>query len=174
MSSVWYSNCSDDSSTTAWYNSRHFAWIASVPLELAHHPTHVVLDLGCTRSIGSRTAIRRFSKYSLYCGITTEFCPCNKSFVFANSETETCRESCILHFPTIPPCSTRVDVLETGDGPILFSLPQMKNLGMTIELNRKETKLHVLLLLVLFSSEILHNGTHVFGLNLPCVQAKVA
>ena len=25
-----------------------------------HHPTHVVLDLGCTRSIGSRTAIRRF------------------------------------------------------------------------------------------------------------------
>ena len=74
--------------------------------------------------------------YALYHGITTEFCPCNKSFVFANSETETCRESCIIHFPTTPPCFTRV-VLETGDVPILFSLPQMKNSGMTIELTPK-------------------------------------
>ena len=53
------------------------------------------------------------------------------------------KESCIFHFPTIPPCSTKVDVLETGEVPILFSLSQMKNLGMTIEL---ETKLHVQLL----------------------------
>ena len=131
----WCSNGSDDSWTTAWYNSRHFAWIASVPLELAHHPTHVVLDLGCTRSVGSRTAIRRFQKYALYHGFTAKFCPCNMSFVFANSDTETCWESCIIQFPTTPPCSTRVDVLETGDVPILFSLPQMKNLCMTIELN---------------------------------------
>ena len=28
-------------------------------------------------------------------------------------------ESCIAHFPT-PPCSTKVDVLETGDVPILI------------------------------------------------------
>ena len=50
-----------------------------------------------------------------------------------------------LHdFPTIPPCSTKVYVLETGDVPILFSLSQMKNLGMTIELDqKKETTLHV-------------------------------
>ena len=33
----------------AWYNSRHTALMASVPLHLAHHTTHVVLDLGCTR-----------------------------------------------------------------------------------------------------------------------------
>ena len=137
----WYSNCSDDFSMTAWYISRHFAWIASVPLELAHHPTHVVLDLGCTQSIGSRTAIRRFQKYVLYHGITTEFCPCNKSFVFSNSETETCRESCIIHVPTTPPCSTRVDVLEKDNVPVLFSLPQMKIFGMTIELNPKEDKM---------------------------------
>ena len=31
----------------------------------------------------------------------------------------------------------KVDVLETGDVPILFSLPQMKNLGVTIELDPK-------------------------------------
>ena len=49
-------------------------------LNLANHPTHVVLDLGCTRPIGSRVAIRRFQKHALYYGITTEFCRCNKSF----------------------------------------------------------------------------------------------
>ena len=62
-------------------------------------------------------------------------------FVFANSETETCKESCIIHFPTIPPCSTKVDVLETGDVPILFSLSQEKNLGTTIELDPKGDKM---------------------------------
>ena len=30
--------------------------------------------------------------------------------------------SCLLHFPTIPPCSTKVDVLETRDVPFLLSL----------------------------------------------------
>ena len=96
-------------------------WFAS-PLNIANHPTHVVLDLGCTRSIGSRTAIERFKTHAWYYGITTEFCRCNKSSVFGNSETETGKESCIIHFPTIPPCCTKVDVLETGDVPILFSL----------------------------------------------------
>ena len=90
---------------------------------------------GCTRSTGLRAAIKKFQKYASYYGITKEFCPCNESFVFANSETETCWVSCMNHFPTIPPCSTRVDVLETGNVPILFSLSQMKNLGMNIELD---------------------------------------
>ena len=73
----------------------------------------------------------------------TEYCFCNKPFVFANSETETCLESRIIHFPTTPPCSTKVDVLDTEDVPILFSLPQMKNLGTTIELDPKRDNLHV-------------------------------
>ena len=85
QSDEWYSSLTDDSScsdlrgTTAWYGTGHPAWMASVPLNLANHPTHVVLDLGCTRSIGSRTAIKRFQKYALYLGITTEFGPCNES-----------------------------------------------------------------------------------------------
>ena len=38
-----------------WYSTRaHTAWMAVPSLNLAYHPTHVVLDLGCTRSIGSR------------------------------------------------------------------------------------------------------------------------
>ena len=56
--------------------------------QFAIHPTHVVLDLGCTQSIGSRTAIERFKKHAWYYCITTEFCPSNKSFVFANSGGE--------------------------------------------------------------------------------------
>ena len=115
--------------------------MVATPLNLANHPTHVVLDLGCTPLIGSRAAIERFKKHAWYYGITTEFCRCNKSFVFANSETETCKESRIIHFPTIPPCSTKVDALETGDVPILFSLSQMKNLGTTFELDPNGDKI---------------------------------
>ena len=33
---------------------------------LAYHPTHVVLDLGCTRSIGSRSVIDRFLQDALF------------------------------------------------------------------------------------------------------------
>ena len=102
-SSLW----PDESSTlaTGWSCTRAYtAWMAAVPLNLTDHPAHVFLDLGCTRSIGSRAAIERFQKQAWYYGITTEFCRCHKSFVFANSETGTCWESCIIHFPTTPPC----------------------------------------------------------------------
>ena len=91
--------------------------------------------------IGSRAAIERFKKRARYYGITTEFCRCDKSFVFANSETETCMKSGIIRFPRTPPCSTKVDVLETGDVPILLTLPQMKILGMAIELDSKGDKI---------------------------------
>ena len=100
------SHRTDDSWTPSagWFCTKSYtAWMVATPLNLANHPTHVVLDLGCTRPIGSRSAIDRFKKHVWYHGITTEFCPCNKSFMFANSETETCKESCIIHFPTIPP-----------------------------------------------------------------------
>ena len=76
----WYSSLTDDSSTSAagWYGTGHGAWMASVPLNPANHPTHVVLHLGCTRSIGSRAANTRFQTHALYYGITTEVCRCNK------------------------------------------------------------------------------------------------
>ena len=64
--------------------------------------------------------------------------PLKQSLVFANTETETCMERCIIHFPTTPPCFTKVDVLEKGDVPILCSLSQMNDLRMTIELDPKK------------------------------------
>ena len=49
--------------------------------------------------------------------------------MFANSEMETCWESCIIHFPTIPPCSTRVDVLETDNVPIIILTSSNEQFG---------------------------------------------
>ena len=94
--------------------------MVTTPLKLASHPTHVVLGIGCTRSIGSRAATKGFPKHSRHHGSTMEFWRCNQSLVVANSKIETCVECCILHFPTAPPCSTKVDVLETGGVPISF------------------------------------------------------
>ena len=106
-------------------------------------PKHVVLDLGCTRSIGSRAAIRRFQKHALYYGITTRVLhPCNKSFVFATSEMETCWESCIVHLPSKPPCSTRVEcALKQVMYPSHSHISKWKNWEMTIELNPKGDKI---------------------------------
>ena len=42
---------------------------------LINHPTHVVVDLGCTLSIGSRAAIRRFQKYALHYALPQSFVP---------------------------------------------------------------------------------------------------
>ena len=134
---------SDDWSASHWSDDSwtpDAGWFLATPLNLANHPTRVVLDLSCTRSIGSRTANEILKTHAWYYGITTEF-RSDKSFVFANSERETCKESCIIHFPTIPTCSTKVDVLETSDVPIVFSSSQMKNLGMTVELDLKRDKI---------------------------------
>ena len=54
--------------------------MVATPMKLANRPTRVVLDLGCTRSI--------FNKHAWFYGIAAKFCPSNKSFVFANSETD--------------------------------------------------------------------------------------
>ena len=167
----------DESWTSAagWSCTKaHIAWMAAVPLNLANHPTHVVVDLGRTRSIGSRAAIEKIKKHAWYYGITTAFGRCNKSFVFANSEMETRMESCIIHFPTAPPCSTQVAVLETSDVcPSYFPFPQMKNLGMTIELDPKGDKITCPVFWpVLLSSRVVHNGTCCVGPDESCVPAK--
>ena len=81
----------------------------------------------------------------------------------------------MIHFPTTPPCSTRVDVLETGHVPIFFSLSQMKNLSMTIELDPQgDTITCPAFSLVLFSSLVLHNGTCCVGFDESCVPANIA
>ena len=106
-------------------------------IDLRNNPTYVVLDLGCTRSMGSRKAIDAFAEAAPAYGISLVFHPCKTTFVFADSETSEVAEKCIVHFPTRPPCSTEIDVLEQGTVPILMSLPQMQNLGMSLNLHAK-------------------------------------
>ena len=103
-------------------------------VDLRRNPTYVVLDLGCTRAMGSRKAIEAFAKEASWYGIQVEYKPCQTNFAFANSQTAKVTTTCIIWFPTSPPSSTQVDVLEEGTVPILFSLPQMMNLRMTIRM----------------------------------------
>ena len=137
------------------------ASMAVPSLNLAYHPTHVVLDVGCTRSIESRAAIERYQKHSWYYGITRELCRCNKSFVFANSGTESCLEICIIHFPTTPPwlmCLRQVMYL------FYFRFLRRENLGTTIELDPHERQDYMpSFWLVFLSSCKFHNGTYCVG-----------
>ena len=121
-----FSSCWPDDSTTSatgWSCTRaHTAWMASVPLnaQCSGSWLHTVNWIKSSNQKGSRampciTALRQ-------------------SFVVATGplclpipRRSLVGKSCIVDFPTTPPCSTRVDVLEMGNVPILFSLPQMKN-----------------------------------------------
>ena len=66
-----------------------------------------------------------------------------------------------------------VDVLETGDVPILFSLPQMKKIWvMTLDLDQQKQNYMFSFWLVFFSSGVLHNGTYRVGSDEPYVSAN--
>ena len=104
-------------------------------LDLKANPTYAVLDVGCTRAMASRYAINLFTKVAQNYGITFEYLPSDSHFTFANSETGTVKEKLRVWLPTKPPCSTDFEILETGNVPLLFSLPQMRNLYFTLELS---------------------------------------
>ena len=113
----------------------------SVPMNLANHPTHVVLDLGCTRSIGSRTAIKRFQETCVVIWHHDRILTLQQvSLCLPILRRKLFGKLYYSHSDT-PPCSTRVDVLEKGKVPILFSLSKMKNSGMEIELDPKGDKI---------------------------------
>ena len=108
---------------------------SSEKVDLAHDPTYVILDLGCTRAMGSRVAANRFMKAAPYYGITIESLPTDSKFNFANSQTSVCKERMRVWLPMSPPISTDFDIVEEGNVPLLLSLPQMRNLRFTIELS---------------------------------------
>ena len=115
-------------------------WKATVPdsinaIRVEDNPTYVILDLGCTRAVGSRVAVDRLLKVAHHYKITHEILPSNSRFNFANSQKSTCTEKCRLWFPTDPPIHTDFDIIEEGNVPLLFSLPQMRNLRFTLELS---------------------------------------
>ncbi len=102
-------------------------------VHLPTNPTFVILDLGCTRSMGSRKAVDAFLKAWKRKGNEAEILESNASFKFANSQATNCTEKMRIWFRTKPPIYTDVDIVEEGSVPILFSLPQMQNLRFRLE-----------------------------------------
>ena len=99
-------------------------------IKQAEHPTHVILDNGCTKSMGSwyAKAIEPYPHRMKY-----EYIPCNTRFTFANGQTSKVDWTLRLFFNTSPPMVTNIDILEQGQVPILLSIDQMRNLHMTTE-----------------------------------------
>ena len=112
--------------------------MASVPLNLAHHPTHVVLDLGCTRSIGSRAAIRRFQKHALHYGMTTEFYSCNSPLCLPTLRQKLVGKVVLFifrhHLHVLPELTCLRRATCQSYSPFLT---KKKSLGMTIQLDPK-------------------------------------
>ena len=67
-------------------------------------------------------------------GLDYESVPSSSKFSFANSETTTVHQALKVWFPTKPPMFTLVDNVEQGRVPILFSLQQIKNARMRLDM----------------------------------------
>ena len=102
--------------------------------DMRNSPTHAILDLGCTRAMGSRPAITAFMSAATKRGLVCEVLPTQGKFNFANSQTTTCTEKMRVWFPTQPPVSTDFDIVEEGNVPLLMSLIQMRNLRFSLQL----------------------------------------
>ena len=110
-------------------------------VDIKKNPMHVIMDIGCTRCMGSRAAIDAFMSEAQYYGVTCEWKRCWTRMSFANSDAEWLEWCVVVWFPTYPPVSTTIDVHEKGNIPILLSLPQMMNLGMDFKLRPDSVKL---------------------------------
>ena len=103
-------------------------------IDLAQNPTYVILDLGCTNSMGSRYAVNSFMKAAHVHGLDYEIIPSTSRFAFAKSETTSVHQALNICCPTKPPMFTIVGIVEQGSVPMFFSLQQMKNLQMQLDM----------------------------------------
>ena len=101
-------------------------------------PTVAILDLGCTRAMGSRNAVNAFCDYVDHndCGLWYKIEPTSSRFFFANSQQTKCTEKLVIHMydKSWSVHTTEFDIVEEGNVPLLMSLPQMRNLGFQFEL----------------------------------------
>jgi len=110
------------------------AWHTAKPVNIKMQPTYVIMDLGCTRSMGSLMAVEAFEWAAYEYGIHCTWERCNTVMSFADSRTEVLNWCVVVHFPTTPPVTTTIDVHESGNIPILLSFPQMIRLGFDFKL----------------------------------------
>ena len=103
-------------------------------------PTVAILDLGCTRAMGSRNAANAFCEYvdKHDCGLWYKIEPSSSRFFFANSQQTKCTEKLVIQMYDK---AWNVQV-EDGNVPLLMSLPQMRNLGFQFELSPQQSFLN--------------------------------
>ena len=109
-------------------------------------PTVCILDLGCTRAMGSRRAVEAFCRYAdshPNSGLWYEIQPASSRFLFANSQQSKCTEKLVIFMYDNgwKTQFTEFDIVEEGDVPLLMSLPQMRNLGFQFELTPEKAYL---------------------------------
>ena len=108
--------------------------------------TVCILDLGCTRALGSRRGVEAFCRYvdsHPNSGLWYEIQPTSSRFFFASSQQSKCTEKLVI-FMYDHGWNTQFkefDIVEEFDVPLLMSLPQMKNLGFQFELTPEKTYL---------------------------------
>ena len=109
-------------------------------------PTVAILDLGCTRAMGSRNAVNAFCDYvdNHDCGLWYKIEPTSSRFFFANSQQTKCTEKLVIHMydNSWSVHTTEFDIVEEGNVPLLMSLPQMRNLGFQFELSPQKSFLN--------------------------------
>ena len=109
-------------------------------------PTVCILDLGCTRAMGSLRAAEAFCSYvdsHPNSGLWYEIQPTSSRFFFANSQPSKCTEKLVIFMydSRWNTQFTEFDMVEEGDVPLLMSLPQMRNLGFQFELTPEKAYL---------------------------------
>ena len=109
-------------------------------------PTVAILDLGCTRAMGSRNAVNAFCDYvdKHDCGLWYKIEETSSRFFFANSQQTKCTEKLVIHMydKAWSVHTTEFDIVEEGSVPLLTSLPQMRNLGFQFELSPQKSFLN--------------------------------
>ena len=98
--------------------------------------TRLLLSLiSGAKSMGSRYAVNKVMKADRAHGLDYEIAPSTSQLSSANSETTSVHEAITIWFPTTPPMFTIVDIVEQGRVPMVFSLQQMKNVNLTLDLH---------------------------------------
>ena len=86
-------------------------------------PTVAILDLGCTRAMGSRNAVNAFCDYvdKHDCGLWYKIEQTSSRFFFANSQQTKCTEKLVIHMydKSWSVHTTEFDIVEEGNVPLL-------------------------------------------------------
>jgi len=88
--------------------------------------------------------VGRFLVVAIEHGYWYRLLPCNTRKSFANSQTKTLSTIVEIYFPTRPkPSSTKDDILDDGDVPILMSLDQTCNLRLDLRFRAEQMFLYL-------------------------------